>query len=179
MVEFDLFAALVAGAAATAVMSAMMTMAASAGMTDMPSMPLVTGSMIAGSRGMAMRIGSAMHYLMMGTIVFGLAYAALFTAFDDDSWWVGALFGLAHGVILGVVFMPMMPAVHPRMRHELVGVAVPGGRGTVAVDEAGEVQLAAPGVLGMRWGGMTPVGMLMGHVVYGLVAALVYGAVAS
>lgn len=36
--------------------------------------------------------------------------------------------------------------------------------------------LAAPGVLGSRWGGMTPVGLLMGHVAYGIVAALVYQA---
>jgi len=42
----------------------------------------------------------------------------------------------------------------------------------------GTVSLSAPGLLGSRWGAMTPVGLVMGHVVYGLVVALVYAAIA-
>lgn len=75
--------------------------------------------------------------------------------------------------------MPMMPVVHPRMSRERVGAGAPADRGTVAVDESAQVELAAPGVFGPPWGGMTPVGMLMRHAVYGLVAAIVYGAIAS
>ncbi len=74
MVEFDLVAALVAGVVATVVMSAMMAMAASAGMTDMPTMPLISGAMVTGDRSAANRIGSVMHYLVMGTVAFGIAY---------------------------------------------------------------------------------------------------------
>ncbi len=47
--------------------------------------------------------------------------------------------------------------------------------GTVDVS-AGTVQLAAPGMLGSKWGGMTPVGLVTGHAAYGLVVALVYQA---
>ncbi len=177
MVEFDLVAALVAGVVATVVMSAMMAMAASAGMTDMPTMPLISGAMVTGDRSAANRIGSVMHYLVMGTVAFGIAYGLLFTAFDDDSWWIGALIGLAHGLVVGLVFMPMMPMLHPRMSRGVVA-GPPPGRATVATDQRGEVQITAPGVLGKNWGGMTPLGMVMGHVVYGLVLALVYSWIA-
>lgn len=169
MVEFDLVAALVGGLVATVVMTGMMTMAASMGVTDMPSMPLISGSMVTGERAAATRIGAVVHYLVMGTIVFGIAYGLLFTTFDNDSWWIGALSGLVHGAIVGVVFMPMMPLMHPRMRRELVDAGASAN---------GEVEIVAPGLLGKNWGVMTPVGMLMGHAVYGLVLALVYGWVA-
>ncbi len=53
-----------------------------------------------------------------------------------------------------------------------------GDGGAVAVDDRGEVEVAAPGILGKNWGAMTPVGFIMGHAVYGLVLALVYSAVA-
>lgn len=178
MVEFDLLAALVGGVVATLVMTAMMQMATRAGMTDMPPMPLVMGSMMSGDRKSATAIGSVLHFVMMGTVVFGIIYGSLFTAFDDDSWWVGLLIGVAHALIVGVMFMPMMPKMHPRMSAQPVGVGTADDGRTVAVDERGDVEVAAPGVLGKNWGGMTPVGFLMGHAVYGLVLALVYSAVA-
>jgi hypothetical protein len=71
-----------------------------------------------------------------------------------------------------------MRQMQPRMRVRLVGARIPGDGHTVAVDERGEVEIAAPGVLGGHWGDMTPVGFVRGHLAYGLVLALVYGAVA-
>ncbi|MBW3669185.1 MAG: hypothetical protein KY443_08230 [Actinobacteria bacterium] len=137
MAEFEPTAALVAGFAGTVVMTALMQMSAAAGLTGMPPMPLVMGSMVSGDRSTATGIGTAIH-LMMGTVLFGLAYAAAFTA---------------------------------------VGGSVDAA--TVAADDRGELRLSAPGVLGKDWGGMTPVGMLMGHAAYGSVLALVYGWVAA
>ncbi len=40
-----------------------------------------------------------------------------------------------------------------------------------------DVQLAAPGFMGANWGGMTPARLVMGHVVYGVVRALLYNAI--
>ncbi len=167
--EFSLMGGLVAGIVATTVMSIMMKMSARFGMTDMPPMELVTGSMMTSDKDRAMTMGVVIHWLMMGTIVFGLGYAALFSALGSASVITGVLLGAAHGVVLGLVFMPMMPAMHPRMvrSSELDD--------TVTVTGSG-VQLSAPGVFGSRWGGLTPVGLVMGHVAYGLVAALVYQA---
>ncbi|MEX1043272.1 MAG: hypothetical protein WD020_01410 [Acidimicrobiia bacterium] len=165
---FELFPALVAGLVATLVMSAMMTMSASAGMTRMPPMTLVTGAMMSGDPDRARRIGAMIHYVVLGTIVFGIAYGALFTAFGSSSVLTGILIGAVHGVVVGAIGMPMMPAMHPRMTADSDGPAVDTSDGTVV--------LSAPGFFGARWGAMTPMGLIVGHVVYGLIAALVYGA---
>lgn len=167
--EFSIIGALVAGFAGTLVMSMMMKMAAAAGMTDMPPMPLVTGAMISGDEDQAKRIGVLIHWIMMGTVAFGLGYAALFTVIQGPTWLVGLAVGVAHGAVVGLVFMPMMPAMHPRMS------GADHGQPSVSF-EGGEVHLSAPGVFGARWGGMTPVGLLMGHAVYGVVVGLVYTA---
>ena len=74
------------------------------------------------------------------------------------------MIGLTHGAAVGLVALPMMPAIHPRMSAAVV-----------ATGHAGEVRLSAPGVFGSRWGAMTPVGLLAGQAVYGAVVALVYG----
>jgi hypothetical protein len=41
-----------------------------------------------------------------------------------------------------------------------------------------EFELAAPGFMGSGWGGMTPAGLVMGHVVYGIVVAVLYTVIA-
>ena len=178
LTDFNALAALIAGLAATIVMTAMMTMASKAGMTRMPPMPLVMGPMMSGDRNKAMIIGGMLHYIVMGTVVFGIGYALLFQAFGSSAWPVGVLIGVVHGLAVGLVFMPMMPSMHPRMDAQLVGAGAPA-HGAVVQEVGGEVRLSGPGVLGKDWGGMTPAGLLMGHAVYGLVLALVYTAVAA
>lgn len=168
---FDLVAALLAGLVATIVMTAMMAGAGKAGMTQMPAMTLITGAMLSGDRQKANQLGAVAHFIMMGTVVFGIAYAALFAALGTASWVAGIVIGVVHGVVVGLVGMPMMGSIHPRM----TAGALPDG-GTVTESD-GEVRLVAPGLFGKNWGGMTPAGMVMGHAVYGLVLALVYAAV--
>ena len=170
MVQFSLEAALVAGLAGTFAMSAMMTMASRAGITEMPPMPLVIGSMVTGDRSRARLMGAFVHYLVMGTVVFGIIYGLLFTAFGSDGWLTGVVMGAVHGVLVGAVILPMMGAVHPRM-----SVASPAAAGDSAPG-SGELRLPAPGAMGIRWGGMTPLGLIVGHVIFGLVAAIAYGA---
>jgi uncharacterized membrane protein YagU involved in acid resistance len=123
--------------------------------------------MMSGERQKASRIGFVVHFVVMGAVVFGLGYAALFAALDDASIGAGALIGLAHGLIVGAMAMPMMAAVHPHMS------AATSEAGSVSV-QSGQVTLSAPGVFGAKWGGMTPVGMIVGHVVFGVVMALIY-----
>jgi Na+/melibiose symporter-like transporter len=167
--ELSIVGALLAGLLGTAVMSTMMKLSARAGMTDMPPMELVTGSMMTGDPSRAKQLGTIIHWIVMGTVVFGLGYAALFTALGSAGWLTGAAIGLVHGAGVGLVFMPMMPAMHPRMTRD------PSTSDRAAL-AGGRVQLAAPGSFGSNWGSMTPVGLLLGHVVYGLVVALVYQA---
>lgn len=170
--EFSLLGGLIAGFAGTAVMSTMMKGAGRIGLTDMPPMEMVTGSMMSGDPDRAKQVGTMLHWLMMGTLLFGLGYAAVLSSLASTTWVTGILVGAAHGLVVGLVFMPMMPAMHPRMKADVTF------DGTLTTS-GGTVQLAAPGVLGAKWGGMTPVGLVMGHAVYGLVFALVYGAFVS
>ncbi len=87
-------------------------------------------------------------------------YAAVFHWFDSASWLVGLVTGLIHGVVVGALAMPMMATVHPRMRGSGDGF-----------------RLDAPGFMGINYGKGTPMGLLAGHVIYGVVVALVYAAV--
>lgn len=164
--EFSLPGALLGGFVATLVMTVMMRLAGATGITRMPPMELVTGSMISGNPESARRVGFVIHWIVMGTVLFGLGYAAVFVAIGSAAWLVGAVIGLVHGAAVGLVFMPMMPAMHPRMS------AAPA---TASPSAASEVHLSAPGMFGSHWGAMTPVGLLAGHVVYGTVVALIYG----
>lgn len=166
--EFSVIAGLVGGFLATAVMTVMMKMAGAAGMTQMPPMELITGSMVTGDESKAKQIGFVLHWIMMGTVVFGLGYALVFSTVGSANWLLGLGVGVVHGIVVGLV-MPMMPVMHPRMS----GPTPPGGPVSI---EAGEVHLSAAGAFGAAWGGMTPVGMIMGHAVYGVVLALVYQA---
>lgn len=163
--DFVLWAALLSGFIATLVMTAMIKMSAAAGMTEMPSFELMTGSMMSGDEKTAKAIGAMIHYVMMGTIAFGIVYAVLFQVFDSASWLTGLAIGIAHGVVVGVIFMPMMAMMHPRM-----------GEPAVIGEQTGEIRLSAPGLMGKNWGAMTPMGVLMGHAVYGVVIALLYDA---
>jgi len=112
---------------------------------------------------------------MMGTVVFGVAYALMFDAAGSSSPATGLVVGLAHGVLVGLI-MPVMPMMHPRMERSLVTVGA--GSGTVGRTPDGEVRLAEPGFFGRGWGAMTPFGILMGHAVFGVVLALVYDGLA-
>lgn len=96
-VELGVVAAHAAGFAGTVVMSLLMNGAKAAGMTNMPPVPLVAGSMMSGDRKKAAATGAMVHFVVMGPVVFGLAYAALFTAFDTDAWWAGLAIGAVHG----------------------------------------------------------------------------------
>ncbi|MEX2252383.1 MAG: DUF6789 family protein, partial [Acidimicrobiia bacterium] len=166
---FDVLAALIAGLAGTLVMTAMMTLAASAGLTQMPPMTLVAGSMMSEDPERAKRFGVMIHYIVMGTVVFGIVYAALFAGLGSAAALTGALIGAVHGIVVGAMAMPMMPAIHPRMTSSGSAARQP------AVDiTGGAVVLSAPGIFGSRWGAVTPIALVVGHVVYGVVAALAY-----
>jgi uncharacterized membrane protein YagU involved in acid resistance len=164
---FELLPALVAGLAGVAVMSLAMMIAGRMGMTDMPPMPMVLGSMMTGDPKTARNYGLMLHYILMGAIVFGLGYAAVFTLLDSAAALTGLVVGLIHGVVFGAMMLPMMPKIHPRM-EDVDGVPMDVSSGTV--------KLTAPGMFGTQWGSMTPVGVVLVHALYGVIVAIVYTA---
>jgi hypothetical protein len=81
-------------------------------------------------------------------------YAAAFALIGRAAWWLGALFGLVHGLVALTVIIPLLPGIHPRMASVRSG---PDLRAT----------LEPPGPLALNYGAQTPVFALIAHVVYG------------
>lgn len=98
-------------------------------------------------------LGWIMHF-MMG-IIFALVYAFLWSlGIGSPTWWNGLIFGAVHWLVVGVI-MGMIPIVHAGIK-------------------SGAVQ--APGLWMTNNGGMMAfLGGLIGHLVFGLVVALIYG----
>lgn len=148
----DIGSAVIAGLVATAVMTATMYMGRAMGMPmDMPRM---LGLMFSGpeNTGVVYVLGLAVHF-MMG-IVFAIIYALAFEFLGINATWLwGAALGVVHGFAVGLSF-GMMPAMHPRMGD----------------DQA----LSAPGIFGKEYSPMMPAGVIMLHLVFGLIVGVLY-----
>lgn len=145
----NIIGAIVAGLVGTAVISILMAMGPRMGMPRMAIWELL-GSMFNKDGNNA--LGWVMHFV--AGVVFAILYAALWAAGIGSATLVsGIVFGAVHFLIAGLM-MGGMPRLHAGIK-------------------AGTVQ--APGVLMLNAGVMGFMGGLIGHVVYGLVVALVYG----
>lgn len=167
--EFNLVAGWIGGFLGTIAMTLMMKMGTSTGMSNMPPMPVIQGAMFTDDEAAAKKIGLFTHVIVMGTLVFGTTYAVLFAAFGTASWLAGVVIGLVHAVVAGAIGFPMMGSTHPRMES---AAAFTGD--TTYESEPGSLRIASPGFFGVNYGTGTPMGLFMGHAVYGLVVALTY-----
>lgn len=146
----NIFGAVLAGIIGTIVITMVMAMAPKMGMPKMDMVGML-GAMFSpeGNR----TLGLGIH-LMMG-VVFAIVYALLWSLGVGSLgllW--GAIFGIGHWLVAGAM-MGGMPMMHAGIK-------------------AGTIQ--APGVFMLQNGGMMAfMGGLMGHVIFGLVVALVYG----
>ncbi len=146
----NVIGAITAGIAGTIVMTMVMMMAPKMGLPKMDIVGMLGSMFSAESNRM---VGMIMHF-MMG-IVFAIVYALLWNAgIGTVSLLWGAIFGMVHWLISGVM-MGGMSMMHAGVK-------------------AGTVN--APGVYMTSNGGMMAfMGGLIGHVIFGLVVALVYG----
>lgn len=146
----NVLGAIVAGIVGTIVMTMVMVMAPKMGMPKMDIVGMLGSMFSAESNRM---VGMIMH-LMMG-VVFAIVYALLWNAgIGTVSLLWGAIFGAVHWLISGMM-MGGMSMIHAGVK-------------------AGSVK--APGFFMMNNGGMMAfMGGLIGHVIFGLVVALVYG----
>jgi uncharacterized membrane protein YagU involved in acid resistance len=144
----NILGAIIAGVPGTIAISAVMAMAPRMGM---PKMDIV--DMLSTMFGKTNRLMGWMMHFMMG-IVFALIYIFLWSVGVGSPTWInGLVFGGVHWLVAGMV-MGIIPMMH-------VGI------------KRGEVQ--APGLWMTNNGGMMAfVGGLIGHLVFGVVVALVY-----
>ncbi len=138
----------VAGLVGTAVITALMYAGPMMGMPKMDIAQLL-GSMVLPQGSSALAMGMMAHFVM--GIIFVVIYAAVWTATGIAvTWWSGLIFGLVHTMVAAGGMAVMMP-MHKEVRAGRLESPMAGG---------------AKGLMGM----------LMGHLVFGLVVALVYGA---
>jgi hypothetical protein len=145
----NVLSAIVAGLAATLVMSMVMAIAPKMGFPKMDIVGML--STMFSKKGIPI-LGWMMH-LMMG-VVFALAYAFLWSlGIGAATWLYGLIFGAVHWLIVGVIML-MIPMLHIGIRSGAV---------------------KAPGLYmtGNGGGWKAFVGGLMGHMIFGLVVALV------
>ena len=140
--------AVISGILGTFAISAVMAVAP---MMGMPKMNIV--DMLSTMFGKPNRVLGWMMHLMMGA-VFALIYAFLWSqGIGSPAWLSGLIFGAAHWLVVGLM-MGVIPIMHAGIKNS---------------------DVEAPGLWMTNQGGMLSfVGGLMGHMVFGLVVALVY-----
>jgi hypothetical protein len=147
----NILGAVVSGMVGTIVLSMVLALAPRMGMPKMDIVGML-GSMF--NKDGNQILGWGAHF-MMG-IVFAIVYALLWSAGISGATWVtGLVFGAVHWLIVGLM-MGVIPMMHAGIK-------------------AGTVK--APGLYMTNQGGvMAFMGGLIGHMIFGLVVALVYGA---
>jgi hypothetical protein len=123
-------------------------------------LPFLLGTAFTSDRTRAKALGYILHFLL--GLAFALIYYAIFLAIGRSGWWLGATFGVAHGLFSGTALVNiLLPLVHPRM----------GTQSTAAPSVA---LLEPPGFLMLNYGTQTPLVALAAHIVYGtLVGGLI------
>jgi hypothetical protein len=111
------------------------------------------GTMMMPVSGMAYGIGLMIHAVM--SLVFASAHAALYQWLDIDSSLVawGLLFGAIHWVGVGIAFGMIKASIHRGIRDGAV---------------------EAPGFFGLNLGMMTAMGVLIVHLLFGLLVGAFY-----
>jgi hypothetical protein len=153
----SLWAALAGGFAGTLVLTTVLRTATELTWTRID-LPFLLGTAVTANRAAAKAAGYAAHFLF--GLVFAAGYYALFLALGRHDWWIGSLFGLAHGVFAGTVLINvLLPLVHPRM-------------GTPESDATVVALLEPPGFLARNYGPQTGIVGLVAHILYGTIIAL-------
>jgi hypothetical protein len=150
----SIWAALAGGFAGTLVLTTILRAASEAGQTRID-LPFLLGTGFTANRTHAKALGYALHFL--AGLAFALVYYALFRALGTSSWWLGATFGLAHGLFAATALVNiLLPLIHPRMGTDIT--AAP----TVAL-------LEPPGFLLRNYGTRTPIITLAADIAYGAI----------
>ena len=115
-------------------------------------LPYMLGTILVEDPDRARVVGFLIH--LVNGQVFALLYTGAFALIGTASWWLGGLFGLAHGIAALAVIVPLLPGIHPRMASERSGPEL-------------RSVLEPPGPFGMNYGRETILFTLGAHVAYG------------
>jgi hypothetical protein len=123
------------------------------------SLPFLCGTMLSDRRDWATVFGFLIYGA--GGLLFAFFYAFAFEAVALATWWLGTALGLAHGVFVVTVVLPLLPHIHPRMATDYDGPTA-------------KRRLEPPGSFGLNYGRRTPLITVLGHTLYGAILGLAY-----
>jgi hypothetical protein len=150
----NVWGAVAGGFVGTLVLTTALRTAGELGLTRMD-LPFLLGTIVSADRARAMALGYAMHFV--AGQVFAMMYLAIFAAIGHSGWWLGAGFGLAHGLFAGTALVNvLLPVIHPRM-------------GTPLSSAADRPLLEPPGFMMLNYGRRTPLATIAAHVAYGTI----------
>lgn len=116
------------------------------------SLPFLVGTLFTANRNRAVVLGFIAY--VIGGWLFATLYFLLFASIGRATWWLGAILGCLHGVLLLVGALPLLAYAHPRMASEHDG-------------PRRAYLLEPPGFFGLNYGRRTPITTLLGQSVYG------------
>ena len=109
----SVWGAIAGGFAGTLVLTTALRAANELNLTRMD-LPFLLGTAFSSDRTRAKALGYILHFL--AGLVFALIYYAIFLAIGRSGWWLGAIFGLVHGLFSGTALVNiLLPLIHPRM----------------------------------------------------------------
>jgi hypothetical protein len=146
------------GFVATAGMTIILYGSQGAGLSRM-SMPYLFGTFVSGNRHRAYVLGFVLY--LLGGWLFSILYFLFFASIGRAGPWLGLLLGIAHGLFLLVVFLPVLPHIHPRMATFYDG-------------PTSKQRLEPPGFFGLNYGRRTPLITLLAQALYGLLLGIFY-----
>ncbi len=138
---------------ATVLLTVLMAGSQGLGFTRM-NLPFMLGTVFTPHRDRAKVVGALVHFA--NGLLFALVYVFAFRAWGGATWWRGALLGLCHAALVLVLVLPLLPGIHPRMASEQHG------------PESARL-LEPPGFLALHYGWQTPLWVVLGHLLYGVV----------
>jgi hypothetical protein len=146
------------GFAATTMLTTIIIAGQSLGLTRID-IPFIIGTMFTPDRDRAKVVGYLFHTI--NGWLFAIVYALYFESIHVVKWWFGATIGCMQGLFVVVVLLPLLPGVHPRM--------VSDSRGPAPTR-----LLEPPGFLATNYGRLTPLVVMFGHGIYGLILGMFY-----
>ena len=150
----SIWGALAGGFAGTLVLTTALRAGNELNLTRMD-LPFLLGTAFSADRTRGKALGYVLHFL--AGIAFAIVYYAIFLAIGRSGWWLGATFGLAHGLFSGTALVnTLLPLIHPRM-------------GTPSTAAPSVALLEPPGFLMRNYGPQTPLVSLAAHIAYGAV----------
>lgn len=143
---------------ATAVMTTVIHASQGLGLSRL-SLSFLVGTFFTARRTYANVVGFLVYAL--GGWAFAFLYVLFFLSVGGGNWWVGLGLGVAHGIVLLVVILPLVPYLHPRMANEFDG-------------PTRTQRLEPPGFIGLNYGYRTPLTVLVAQAAYGAVLGLCF-----